>query len=380
MGVPTFRYKFARLRALVRPRGHGRRHPRAVRLLRDGGRDVHDHRAADGRADERAGRHAALGGPGRRRRGHHGAAVRVHRGRSCDRRQGRVRRRADRRDPVHAARACWAGSSSAAARRRAASDAASWPSRAARAEAAASAPNDGVAPKRILAARGIRKTFRGVQALDGVDLDVREGEILGLLGPNGSGKSTFINVVSGHYRADGGSIRFAGQDIAHCRAHRIARAGIARTYQIPRPFAHLTVLDNVALPAMFGAAALDAPRPRCAMRGAGSTSPGSPTRRSALPADLNLHQRKFLELARALASRPRLLLLDEVLSGLTPAEIDGAIPLIRAIRDAGRDHRLRRARDARRAGADRPHRRARPRRRCIAEGAPRRRDARSPTW
>jgi branched-chain amino acid transport system permease protein len=162
----------------------------------------------------------------------------------------------------------------------------------------------------LLVAHDVRKSFRGVQALDGVSLSVREGEILALLGPNGSGKSTFINVVSGHYRADRGSIRFAGQEIAGWDAHRIARIGIARTYQIPRPFAHLSVLANVALPAMFGAAALDA---RAARREA----------------------HRWLELARALASRPRLLLLDEVLSGLTPGEINGAVDLIRAIREQG---------------------------------------------
>jgi branched-chain amino acid transport system permease protein len=186
----------------------------------------------------------------------------------------------------------------------------------------------------LLVARGVRKAFRGVQALDGVSLSVREGEILALLGPNGSGKSTFINLVSGHYRADGGSIRFAGAEIAQWDANRIARAGIARTYQIPRPFAHLSVLANVALPAMFGAASLDA---RAARREAHLwlEFTGLAAYAHALPPDLNLHQRKFLELARALASRPRLLLLDEVLSGLTPGEINGAVDLIRAIRDQG---------------------------------------------
>ena len=183
-------------------------------------------------------------------------------------------------------------------------------------------------------ARGIRKAFRGVHALDGVDIDVREGEILGLVGPNGSGKSTFINLVSGHYRADGGELAFRGADIARLPAHRIARAGIARTYQIPRPFDHLTVIDNVAVPAMFGAAQLDRAAARLdAMRWLDFT--GLAAKAQWLPGDLNLHQRKFLELARALASRPRLLLLDEVLSGLTPTEIDGAIRLIRRIRDDG---------------------------------------------
>ena len=186
----------------------------------------------------------------------------------------------------------------------------------------------------ILVARGIRKSFRGVRALDGVDIDVRSGEILGLLGPNGSGKSTFINLVSGHYRADAGTLALGGEDIAHWSAHRIARAGVARTYQIPRPFEHLTVIDNVALPAMFGAAHLDR---RAALREAARWLEFTDLadKASFLPEDLNLHQRKFLELARALASRPQLLLLDEVLSGLTPSEIDGAIRLIHRIRDDG---------------------------------------------
>jgi len=186
----------------------------------------------------------------------------------------------------------------------------------------------------LLSVRGLRKAFSGVQALDGVDIDVRDGEILGLLGPNGSGKSTLINVISGHYRADAGSMRFEGVEIAHWRAHRIAGAGIARTYQIPRPFAHLTVHDNVALAAMFGAAALDRRRADAAAA-AWLLFTGLAHREQAYPGELNLHQTKFLELARALAAKPRLLLLDEVLSGLTPAEIDGAVDLIRRIRDQG---------------------------------------------
>src|SRR6185295_6327169 len=163
----------------------------------------------------------------------------------------------------------------------------------------------------LLVARGVRKAFRGVQALDGVDLEVRRGEILGLLGPNGSGKSTFINLVSGHYRADAGTLLFEGHDIARRAAHRIARAGIARTYQIPRPFAHLSVRDNVALPAMFGGAALSSPKAR-QEADHWLAFAGLADKADALPVALNLHQRKFLALARALASRPRLVLLDEV--------------------------------------------------------------------
>ena len=186
----------------------------------------------------------------------------------------------------------------------------------------------------ILVVRGVSKAFKGVRALADVELEVRRGEILGLVGPNGSGKSTLINVVSGHYPADGGSIRFEGQELIGQAPHRIARAGIARTYQLPRPFPHLTVLENVALPPMFGQVTMDRAAAEAeAWRWLEFT--GLAGKASVRPDALNLHQRKFLELARALASRPKLLFLDEVLSGLTPAEMDEAIRLIRAIRDQG---------------------------------------------
>jgi ABC-type branched-subunit amino acid transport system ATPase component/ABC-type branched-subunit amino acid transport system permease subunit len=186
----------------------------------------------------------------------------------------------------------------------------------------------------LLRVRGLAKSFRGVQALAGVDVEVRRGEILGLLGPNGSGKSTFINVVSGHYVPTGGSVEFEGRELTGKPAHRIARAGISRTYQIPRPFAQQTVLDNVALAAMFGGGVATPARAR---REAMTwlEFAGLQDKAQARPDELNLHQRKFLELARALASRPRLVLLDEVLSGLTPGEIDDAVALVRRIRDQG---------------------------------------------
>ncbi len=186
----------------------------------------------------------------------------------------------------------------------------------------------------LLEIRGLSKAFKGLQAVDALDLDVRRGEILGLVGPNGSGKSTTINLISGHYRSDAGSILFEGRDIAGLDAHRIAQTGIARTYQIPRPFMHMSVLQNVALPAMFGHAALDRVAAEREAR-YWLEFTGLAAKADVLPEDLNLHQRKFLELARALASRSRLLLLDEVLSGLTPSEIDNAIRTIRAIRDQG---------------------------------------------
>jgi branched-chain amino acid transport system permease protein len=186
----------------------------------------------------------------------------------------------------------------------------------------------------LLRVRGLQKSFKGVRALAGVDVEVRRGEILGLLGPNGSGKSTFINVVSGHFMPTAGEIVFEGRDLSGHAAHRIAGSGIARTYQIPRPFQNLSVLENVALAAMFGGKINDPQAARTqAMTWLEFT--GLQDKADARPNDLNLHQRKFLELARALASRPRLVLLDEVLCGLTPSEIDDAVALIRRIRDQG---------------------------------------------
>lgn len=200
------------------------------------------------------------------------------------------------------------------------------------------AGSDPVADVRIreplLVAHDVAKSFRGVRALRGVSLEVRRGEILGLIGPNGSGKSTFINVVSGHFPATVGSIVFNGKELVGTSAHRVARTGVSRTYQIPRPFAHLSVLENVALPAMFGGHLVDRKQAgEDAWRWLEFT--GLTERAHALPDDLNLHQRKFLEFARALAAQPQLLMLDEVLSGLTPAEIDEAVALIQRIRAQG---------------------------------------------
>ncbi|TWO73447.1 branched-chain amino acid ABC transporter ATP-binding protein/permease [Caenimonas sedimenti] len=187
----------------------------------------------------------------------------------------------------------------------------------------------------LLTVKGLSKSFRGLKALNNVTLEVRQGEILGLLGPNGSGKSTFINVVSGHFLPDGGEVWLDGKNIAGLPAHRIAQAGIARTYQIPRPFTQMSVLDNVAIAAMYagkGLPTMEAGRNEARQWLAFAHLE---SKADSLPGDLNLHQRKFLELARALASRPRLVLLDEVLCGLTPTEIQSAVQLIKRIRDQG---------------------------------------------
>jgi branched-chain amino acid transport system permease protein len=186
----------------------------------------------------------------------------------------------------------------------------------------------------LLSCEDVHLGFRGVKALDGVSLDLCEGEILGLVGPNGSGKSTLVNAISGFYRPQSGRIIFSGQDLVRTDGHRIAHLGVARTYQIPRPFPTLSVLENVALAAAFGAAALDR---KTSYREAAHWLEfvGLAERSAALPSQLNLHQRKFLELARALASRPRVVLLDEVLSGLTPVEVKSAVALVRRIRQSG---------------------------------------------
>lgn len=180
----------------------------------------------------------------------------------------------------------------------------------------------------------IAKHFGGVRALDGVSGRVDRGEILGLVGPNGSGKSTLINVLSGHYEADAGQIVFDGADITSRPAHRIIELGIARTYQIPRPFSTMTALENVSLPLMFGS---DPLAPGAARESAAEWLQFTGLSRYAAEpiSSLNLHQLKYLELARALAARPRLLFLDEVLSGLNPTEINESIEMVRRIHRRG---------------------------------------------
>ena len=187
----------------------------------------------------------------------------------------------------------------------------------------------------LLQCRDVIKTFGGIQALRGVTLDVHEGEILALVGPNGSGKSTLINMISGHFALSGGSISLKGKTISGQPPHRIAREGIARTYQIPRLFEHLTVLENVRLCAAFGPALQigDEDPDLIARRWLAFT--GLESKADLLPRALNLHERKFVEFSRALAAQPSLLLLDEVLCGLTPSEVDQAVALIKRIRAGG---------------------------------------------
>ena len=180
----------------------------------------------------------------------------------------------------------------------------------------------------------VSKSFSGVKALQNVSMEARRGEILGLVGPNGSGKSTMVNVISGLYKPEAGRILFQGEDLVPLPSYRAAHSGIARTYQIPRPFASLSVLENTTLAGMFGGTQLSR-ADAAAQAMYWLEFVGLADRARALPTELNLHQRKFLELSRALASSPRLVLLDEVLAGLTPSEINNAVTLVREIRQRG---------------------------------------------
>lgn len=186
----------------------------------------------------------------------------------------------------------------------------------------------------VLEVRGLARHFGGVRALDGVDVTVNEGEVLGLVGPNGSGKSTLINVVSGQLPPTSGSVMVDGVDVTGWPSHRIVARGLARTYQRPRPFHQLSVEENVMMSAVFrkDLSGIDDAR-RVAEESLAFV--GLAEFRTEPVAKLNLHQLKFLELARALATGPRILLLDEVLSGLNPTEVDESVEMMRKIRERG---------------------------------------------
>ena len=184
----------------------------------------------------------------------------------------------------------------------------------------------------LLAVDGVSIAFGGVQALSDVSLEVREGEIFALIGPNGAGKTTLFNVISGVLRPDAGDVRFTGRSIVGWAPHRIARAGIARTYQIVRPFGRLSVVDNVAVGALVHTRTIA--RARSDARDIVGFV-GLAAYADRLASTLTLTQRKRLEVARALALRPRLLLLDEVMAGLTPTEMDGMAEFVLHLSERG---------------------------------------------
>jgi branched-chain amino acid transport system permease protein len=180
----------------------------------------------------------------------------------------------------------------------------------------------------------VTRYFGGVRALAGVSLDIRPGEIVGLVGPNGSGKTTLVNLICGAIRPTGGTIHIGGTPVTALPPHRIAHAGVARTYQIPRPFASMSVRDNVATAIMFGRSPVPLPVARDAAERHLATV-GLGHLADAYPSALNLHQRQLLEMARAIAADPKVLLLDEALAGLNPVEIDDAVAVIRRIHGGG---------------------------------------------
>jgi len=186
----------------------------------------------------------------------------------------------------------------------------------------------------ILQVQGVSKRFGGLQALSRITIDLPEGQILGLIGPNGAGKTTLFNVINGIYAPDEGSISFLGQSVSGWPPQRLAKAGMARTHQIVQPLNELSVRENVMVGACFGRedhGLADAARIADEVLDFVGLKAGA----DQLAGSLNVAEKKRLELARAVASRPHLLLLDEVLAGLNPAEITAMIQIVRQIRDRG---------------------------------------------
>jgi branched-chain amino acid transport system ATP-binding protein len=186
----------------------------------------------------------------------------------------------------------------------------------------------------LLTCEGLAKAFAGVRAVRDVSFEVDAGAVLGVMGPNGSGKTTLFNLISGAIRPDAGRIRLGGADITGLAPHRVCARGVARTFQHVRPFPGLTALDNVLVGQLYG---------RRRARGAAAVAEaerwlamvGLAGKAGVACARLTLQERRRLELARALATGPELLLLDEFMAGLTPSETAEAMAVIRAVRDTG---------------------------------------------
>jgi len=187
----------------------------------------------------------------------------------------------------------------------------------------------------FLKVENLSKSFGGLQVLSNVNLEVHQGEILGLIGPNGSGKTTLFNLVTGFLKPNTGRVIFEGRDITKAQNHQVCQAGIARTFQLVKPFAHMTALQNVMVGRMYGR------KPAQSLKEArteseeilGSIDLGG--KKSNVAHSLTLSDRKRLELAKALATRPKLLLIDEMMAGLNLTETEDAIKIIKKIRDSG---------------------------------------------
>jgi len=184
--------------------------------------------------------------------------------------------------------------------------------------------------------RAVTKRFGGVAAVDSVSFEVAGGEIIGIIGPNGAGKTTLLNCISGVYRLDGGDIRWEGGSIAGMAPYRIARLGIGRTFQIVRPFGSMTVRENAAIGALFGSEAARSGPKEAFKQADGVLELVGLAAKASLPVSaLTIPDRKRLEVARAVATRPHLLLLDEVMAGLNNVEIDQALDMVRAVHATG---------------------------------------------
>jgi len=184
----------------------------------------------------------------------------------------------------------------------------------------------------LLALESVTKRFGGLTAVGGVSLDVDEGDLLGIIGPNGAGKTTLFNVIAGYYRPESGRVVFEGRDLTGHPPHEICRLGLTRTFQIVKPFGNLSVRDNVMIGALTRVRSVAAARAE-ADRGVERCGLGDYA--DVVAKSLPIGLRKRLELARALATRPRLLLLDEVMAGLNPAELAAMVELIRRVHAEG---------------------------------------------
>jgi branched-chain amino acid transport system ATP-binding protein len=184
----------------------------------------------------------------------------------------------------------------------------------------------------LLSVRDLSKRFRGLAAVSNVGFDVAEGEIFAIIGPNGAGKTTLFNMIAGAMPADGGIITFAGERIDGLRSDEVAQRGIGRTFQVVKPFPALTVEDNVVIGALLRTSSVNEAR---GIAGEVLTRLDLIARKDQVASSLTLPDRKRLEVARALATKPKLLLLDEVMAGLRPTETDRIVAILRELNRSG---------------------------------------------
>jgi len=185
-----------------------------------------------------------------------------------------------------------------------------------------------MSPSPVLVARDLSKSFASLKAVGGISLELQAGEILGLAGPNGSGKTTLVNLITGLYRPDRGEVLLSGHRVTGLAPHRLARAGLNRTFQVPKPFRSLTVRENALLAAHYTGQPAEQAEKALEITGLAS-------RAESLAGSLNVGGQKVLDLARALATAPRVLLVDELGAGLGPAELDQVAEKLLALARSG---------------------------------------------